>query len=1033
MFDGTFDSIINKPITLGGYGITDSSHGRWNELTNTPTTLLGYGITDAVGPMHVAYGINQDNIENWNNAYHYSLIDQSQFFKDINWLPTWADVLDKPDFSTLGGGGGGGTSIHGLLTGLDYTSSGHTGFVSSVSYTAADVFSKVLTLDGHGTGLDADKLDSQHGSWYAPITSPTFLTSAEVTGFFRSSGRIIAGGLVSLHATALIQAKIDTSIGYQNFFLFKAEDNSVYFNVSNGSGAGGYFPVFTGKTVSTTLPALWFVGNSSNGTNTAIIGFDGRVNDSAASTTDILIGFSTGYGNYKTKIYGNGDFYTVGGCEITGSSLFNGLVKTNGGVHIGGSSDPGAGNLIVHGTTSPSILNYGGLVKSNYVSQLTGYRISNAGEADFRYLYADQLHVKSFIADLEQALAGGQIIAKSVAKVATDFTIPAAGGTATLVVEEFAEFVGAVFVNGDVIRLRKFSRADNTTLVVADVWGTVIYLGRNYTVNPTTQSYTFTRSAAPNAGGGSGIVKTGTLALDYGTSGQGYYETTAVDGINGANSPYSQIVTWTGHPATGSTLKMRSGNLSGITDVDFGGALSGYGLYSDNVYLKGKIVIASGSSGYSNITDKPTLGTLAALNNVTWGTNINSIPTRFTDTIPPTGTGLQMTSTYLGFYDTNVWKTYIDNAGNMVLGDPGLTGNGLYWNQGTGVLSIKGAINITNTIPYGSVSGTPTIPTNTNQLTDGANLGGTSTWAGTSGKPTFGSLATQSSTLFNTPSGAGLYMDGTHLGYYDGGAWNSYFDSSGNSKFVGVTEFGTGTANYGSGKDWNIAIKGSDIWENTYYGDLSYLYINRKSQNGGSLFTRGTFIGDGQGRPAIVVMPSNPFGGPNLEIIQFGSNSGWNAYVENYGKLWVQDTTTLNGSLIVNNTITSTGTMVNLGGAHNLAASTGDITCTVAENDMSGMSITLTPKGNKILIMFGAPFRASNTSFTLIMNAGGTNVRTTKHYCASGQPFNVSFQHLLSVTAGSSITIKMRWSDTTSAWQYGSTDAIRELTVVDLM
>ena len=66
---------------------------------------------------------------------------------------------------------------------------------------------------------------------------------------------------------------------------------------------------------------------------------------------------------------------------------------------------------------------------SSYASQTTGWRVTDAGEADFRYLYVDEMHAKSFIADLEQALAGGQIIAKSVAQLYSNFTAPAAGGS----------------------------------------------------------------------------------------------------------------------------------------------------------------------------------------------------------------------------------------------------------------------------------------------------------------------------------------------------------------------------------------------------------------------------------------------------------------------------------------------------------------------------------------------------------------------------------------------------------------------------
>ncbi len=134
------------------------------------------------------------------------------------------------------------------------------------------------------------------------------------------------------------------------------------------------------------------------------------------------------------------------------------------------------------------------------------------------------------------------------------------------------------------------TRANNTSITVADVWGTVVYALRNGFANPPTQTYTFTRSAGGNAGSGTGTIAKGTLALDYGVSGNGYYEVTAVDGTNGANSPYAQIVTWTTHPATGCAVKTRFGNLAGITSVNWG-ALSGYGFYGSKIYLEGDCYI----------------------------------------------------------------------------------------------------------------------------------------------------------------------------------------------------------------------------------------------------------------------------------------------------------------------------------------------------------------------------------------------------------------------------------------------------------
>lgn len=209
------------------------------------------------------------------------------------------------------------------------------------------------------------------------------------------------------------------------------------------------------------------------------------------------------------------------------------------------------------------------LQSDNYASQTTGWGITYAGAADFRYGYFDELHAKAFIADLEQALAGGQIISKSVAIIAADFTAPAAGGTATLWVEDLPGASNmAVFQSGDIVRLRTFSRGSGS-LTIADCWGTVTNYTDGSGANDGLQSWTFTRSTGGNAGSMSAgtTVEKGSLALDYGTSGNGFYEVNAIDGAWAANSPYSQIVTWTTHPATGKSVKVRTGNLKGITAV----------------------------------------------------------------------------------------------------------------------------------------------------------------------------------------------------------------------------------------------------------------------------------------------------------------------------------------------------------------------------------------------------------------------------------------------------------------------------------
>lgn len=223
------------------------------------------------------------------------------------------------------------------------------------------------------------------------------------------------------------------------------------------------------------------------------------------------------------------------------------------------------------------------LQADNYVSQTTGWAVAYNGAADFRYLYTDELHAKAFMADLEQALAGGQIISKSVAPLSRDFTAPAAGGTADLWVECFEGFPDQqVFQAGDVVMLRSFSRASGS-LDITNCFGTVSapYFPSPQS-DPPEQRWTFTRLSGtvnghPAAGymAKSAVVKRGALALDFGTTGMGYHEVNAIDGAMGEYSPYAQNVYWTQHPWYDRTVATRDGNLRGIFNE-----AGEYGLYA---------------------------------------------------------------------------------------------------------------------------------------------------------------------------------------------------------------------------------------------------------------------------------------------------------------------------------------------------------------------------------------------------------------------------------------------------------------------
>lgn len=64
LFDGTWASLTGKPTFS-----TVATSGLFADLLSKPTTLSGYGISDAMSISHIANGITETNINNWNNAF----------------------------------------------------------------------------------------------------------------------------------------------------------------------------------------------------------------------------------------------------------------------------------------------------------------------------------------------------------------------------------------------------------------------------------------------------------------------------------------------------------------------------------------------------------------------------------------------------------------------------------------------------------------------------------------------------------------------------------------------------------------------------------------------------------------------------------------------------------------------------------------------------------------------------------------------------------------------------------------------------
>jgi hypothetical protein len=167
-----------------------------------------------------------------------------------------------------------------------------------------------------------------------------------------------------------------------------------------------------------------------------------------------------------------------------------------------------------------------------------------------------------------------------------------------------------------------------------------------------------------------------------------------------------------------------------ITGADFIGGTINIGSGTFQVDNSGNCTANSltigGGSGIANLTDAGDLATENTAdfatqvsgaqkpdNNATvganWNTNLLNIPNTLET---PSGSGLFLSSTHLGYYQSGTWKTYMDNSGNFYLGG---VGGKLQWDAGTNSLIVNG------TMTAGSITSTSTINVVTD-LTVGDNI-----------------------------------------------------------------------------------------------------------------------------------------------------------------------------------------------------------------------------------------------------------------------------------------------------------------------
>jgi hypothetical protein len=336
-------------------------------------------------------------------------------------------------------------------------------------------------------------------------------------------------------------------------------------------------------------------------------------------------------------------------------------------------------------------------------------------------------------------------------------------------------------------------------------------------------------------------------------------------------------------------------------------------------------------------------------------TNLNTTNlTVFTDstgkvTRPKTGTaaGLYLDSTNLGFWDGSAWKTFMSNTGNFFLSGGG--SDSLSWSSG--VLTINGVINITG----GNASTQTDAQTRatTAQTNAVATAQSDATTKANAARDTAQSFATTADTNFSsslatsylvnpigkikmaaTPSGTGLFLGSSNLGYYNGSAWTTYMDNSGNF-YLGGTGGSLQWTNGVLSISGIITVQAGSNAAKTDFGNVTAHYAGSTGIGGNALNTdsvgsstaaavsAGTVLANnhlnssGLSRGIIaanLVAPAFSASGLYMQSNLMGywdSTYGWNAYIQSNGVFyfggpgtsqyiyWDGATLTMRGSITV--------------------------------------------------------------------------------------------------------------------------------------
>lgn len=422
-----------------------------------------------------------------------------------------------------------------------------------------------------GTGDQVAILDGEDATWriYAgdatPATAPfrvnqdgqAWLEDATIAGEITAdTGYIggINGWVIGTGKITSTYVGLATTTGDPTYVFWAGDDipADANFTVTHG----GVLKANSATVVGAITASTGYIGGSGGWVITTGKFYGG----SGSAFSGMIQGTGTTKAFFSGATDANGTgalFYaTAAGALVATSATISGAITATSG-SITGSLYVGSAIPRIHIDGANKLIE-----STNYASGSSGFRLEGVtGDVEVNNL-TSRGAIKSAVFEYNRisVTAGTSLVAHSADVLATDMT---ALDASTLTIN------GTVtFTVGDILRIKEGA---------SDEWLEVT----NAASAPT---YTVTRDkAAQYSSNNNPAWKAGAAVVDYGQSNDGYVLQTA----DLTNAPYVSIATHAGAPWSTITERARLGNLTGISGA------SGYGLWSDNVFLTGEISITN--------------------------------------------------------------------------------------------------------------------------------------------------------------------------------------------------------------------------------------------------------------------------------------------------------------------------------------------------------------------------------------------------------------------------------------------------------